>query len=62
MIGFAIMAVVFGAFIASLVQGGQLIELGIIIAACLLSGVLALLGTSGDAATPAPGATSGTAN
>lgn len=61
-IGFAIMAVVFGAFIASLVQGGQLIELGIIIAACLLSGVLALLGTSGDAATPAPGATSGTAN
>jgi hypothetical protein len=51
--GFAVMAVVFGAFIASLVRGGQVIELGIIVAACLLSGLLALAGTRGAAAASA---------
>src|SRR5271170_7829508 len=48
-VGFAIMAVVFGAFTATLVSGGRMIELGILGAACLLSWLLALWGTRGVA-------------
>jgi len=48
-LGFAIMAVVFGAFTVTLVSGGRMIELGILGAACVLSWLLALWGTRGVA-------------
>lgn len=55
-VGFILMAVVFGAFIASLVRSNQIIELGILAVACVVSWLLAGWSAPGIAAAPREGA------